>query len=61
MAILAILSIGCVIRGCRADFSLDVRMDRCMKIDHARLYGGLGFVGVYTGVISSKRPRWLPF
>jgi uncharacterized protein len=40
---------------------LDVVMDRCMKIEHARLFGGLGFFGVYTGVISSKRPRWLPF
>jgi len=40
---------------------LEVVMDRCMKIEHARLYGGLGFVGVYTGVISGKRPRWLPF
>jgi uncharacterized protein len=39
---------------------LEVVMDRCMKIEHARLFGGLGFVGVYTGVISSKRPRWLP-
>jgi predicted CoA-binding protein len=40
---------------------LEVVMNRCMKIEHARLYGGLGFVGVYTGVISAKRPRWLPF
>ena len=40
---------------------LEVVMDRCMKIEHARLFGGLGFVGVYTGVISAKRPRWLPF
>jgi uncharacterized protein len=40
---------------------LDVVMDRCMKIEHARLFGGLGFFGVYTGVISAKRPRWLPF
>ena len=40
---------------------LEVVMDRCMKIEHARLFGGLGFFGVYTGVISSKRPRWLPF
>jgi predicted CoA-binding protein len=39
---------------------LDVVMNRCMKIEHARLFGGLGFVGVYTGVISAKRPRWLP-
>ena len=40
---------------------LEVVMDRCMKIEHARLFGGLGFFGIYTGVISSKRPRWLPF
>jgi uncharacterized protein len=39
---------------------LEVVMNRCMKIEHARLFGGLGFVGVYTGVISSKRSRWLP-
>jgi predicted CoA-binding protein len=39
---------------------LDVVMNRCMKIEHARLFGGLGFVGVYTGVISAKRPRFLP-
>ena len=43
------------------DANLEVVMDRCMKIEHARLFGGLCFVGVYTGVISSKRPRWLPF
>lgn len=36
---------------------LDVVMDRCMKIEHARLQGGLNFVGVNTGVISSRRPR----
>jgi hypothetical protein len=35
-------------------------MNRCMKIEHARLFGGLGFVGVYTGVISAKRPHFLP-
>ncbi len=40
---------------------LEVVANRCMKIEHARLFGGLGFFGVYTGVISSKRPRWLPF
>ncbi|HZX14791.1 MAG TPA: CoA-binding protein, partial [Thermodesulfobacteriota bacterium] len=38
-----------------------VVMNRCMKIEHARLFGGLNFIGVYTGVISSKRPRWLPY
>lgn len=36
---------------------LEVVMDRCVKIEHARLFGGLNFVGVNTGVISSRRPR----
>jgi uncharacterized protein len=36
---------------------LEVVMDRCMKIEHARLFGGLNFVGVNTRVISSKRPK----
>ena len=36
---------------------LDVVMDRCMKIEHARFYGGLNFVGVNTKVISAKRPK----
>lgn len=40
---------------------LDVVMNRCMKIEHARLFGGLNWVGVNTKVISSKRPRWLPY
>ncbi len=40
---------------------LEVVMDRCMKIEHARLFGGLNFIGVYTGVISSKRPLWVTY
>lgn len=36
---------------------LDVIMDHCMKIEHARLFGGLNFVGVNTKVISSKRTK----
>ena len=40
---------------------LDVVMDRCVKIEHARLYGGLGWFGVNTRVISSKRPQQLPY
>ena len=36
---------------------LEVVMDRCTKIEHARLFGGLNFAGVNTGVISSRRPR----
>jgi predicted CoA-binding protein len=35
---------------------LDSVMDRCMKIEHARLFGGLHWAGVNTRVISSKRP-----
>ncbi|HEX9665003.1 MAG TPA: CoA-binding protein [Thermodesulfobacteriota bacterium] len=43
------------------DAGLVVVMNRCMKIEHARLFGGLNFVGVNRGIISSKRPKWLPF
>ena len=35
---------------------LDVVMDRCMKIEHARIVGGLNWAGVNTGVISARRP-----
>jgi len=35
---------------------LDVVMDRCVKIEHARLFGGLHWAGVNTRVISSRRP-----
>ncbi len=38
---------------------LEVVMDRCMKIEHARLFGGLNFVGINTRVISAKRPRYI--
>jgi len=34
---------------------LDVVMDRCMKIEHARILGGLNWAGVNTGVISARR------
>ncbi len=30
--------------------------NRCVKIEHARLFGGLNSIGVNTKVISSKRP-----
>jgi predicted CoA-binding protein len=39
-----------------ADAGLDVVMDRCMKIEHARILGGLNWAGVNTGVVSSRRP-----
>ena len=35
---------------------LDVVTDRCMKIEHGRILGGLNWAGVNTGVISAKRP-----
>jgi uncharacterized protein len=35
---------------------LDVVMDRCVKIEHARILGGLHWAGVNTRVISSRRP-----
>jgi uncharacterized protein len=31
-------------------------MDRCVKIEHARLFGGLHWAGVNTRVISARRP-----
>lgn len=34
---------------------LDVVMDRCVKIEHARFHGGLHLAGFDTGMISSKR------
>ena len=40
---------------------LEAVMDRCVKIEHGRLIGGLNWVGVNTRVISAKRPRWLAY
>jgi len=40
---------------------LEAVMDRCVKIEHARLFGGLNWVGVNTRVISAKRPRSLAY
>ena len=40
--------------------SLDVVMDRCVKIEYARLFGGLNYAGVNTQVISAKRPPCPP-
>ena len=40
---------------------LESVMDRCVKIEHGRLFGGLNWVGVNTKVISAKRPRWLAY
>ena len=40
-----------------AGAGLDVVMDRCVKIEHGRLFGGLNYAGVNTRVISAKRAR----
>ena len=34
---------------------LEVVMDRCMKIEHARFFGGLNTIGMNTAVITSRR------
>lgn len=36
---------------------LNVVMDRCLKVEHARFHGGLHLAGFNTGVISSRRRR----
>lgn len=36
---------------------LESVMDRCVKIEYARLFGGLNLVGVDTKIISAKRPH----
>ena len=41
------------------DAGLEVVMDRCMKIEFARLFGGLNTIGVNTGIISAKRPLYI--
>ena len=33
---------------------LDVVMDRCCKIEHARMFGGLRTIGLNTGVLTSR-------
>ena len=38
---------------------LEVIMNRCVKIEYARLFGGLNFAGVNTRLISARRPRFV--
>ena len=38
--------------------SLTVIMDRCPKIEYGRLFGELGWSGVNSGIITSKRRRF---
>ena len=37
------------------DAGMDVVMDRCLKIEHARFCGGLHLAGFDTGVVNSRR------
>jgi predicted CoA-binding protein len=39
---------------------LEVVMDRCCKIEHARFFGGLRTIGLNTGVITSRLAIRLP-
>jgi uncharacterized protein len=34
---------------------LEVVMDRCVKIEHARYFGGLSTIGLNTGIISAQK------
>ena len=43
-----------------AGAGLDVVMNRCVKIEYARLFGGLNWFGVNTGVVSARRPDPAP-
>lgn len=36
---------------------LEVVMDACVKIEHARFFGGLSTIGLNTGVISARRMK----
>lgn len=39
------------------DAGLQVVMNRCLKVEHARFHGGLHLAGFDTGVIDSRRRR----
>lgn len=57
------LQIGVISDGARElaeEGGLTVVMDRCVKIEYARLFGGLNWFGVNTRLISARRPTWLP-
>lgn len=39
---------------------LEVIQDRCIKMEHCRWFGGLNWVGLSTGVVSSRREEPAP-
>ena len=50
---LGLVDVDCAVRA--TSHGMDVVMDRCLKIEHARFKGGLHLAGFDTGVISSRR------
>src|SRR5580693_2712781 len=42
------------------DGGIEVVMDRCCKIEHARFFGGLRTIGLNTGVITSRLALKIP-
>jgi len=42
------------------DGGLEVVMDRCCKIEHARFFGGLRTIGLSTGVVTSRLALKIP-
>jgi predicted CoA-binding protein len=42
------------------DAGLEVVMDRCCKIEHARFFGGLRTIGLNTGVVTSRLAMRIP-
>ena len=41
------------------DAGLEFVQNHCVKIEHARIFGGLNFVGVNTKVITSHRSKYI--
>lgn len=39
-----------------SEAGMEVVMNHCVKIEYARLFGGLNWIGVDTKIISAKRP-----
>ena len=37
------------------EMGLEVVMDRCVKIEHARFFGGLSTLGLNAGVLSARK------